>query len=249
MQVAGVEPTRLLIYGQRLAPHEHLRDVSCGEEESRTPTGFSKPRETTHSFSPNGFWDRGRRAIGWPLHSLGTPERIRTSDPLVRNQVLSPLSYRGMYRTVSSGGLEPPAPDLSDPCSHQLSYDDMGGRNRIRTLRTHRASALAGPRLRPLGHPSLASRTGLEPAISAVTGRRPLHTGPTGPAYPTRDSNPQPPRSERDASTNWATRASWTTSVSNRAGAACKAALHTCASPEEPTAGLEPAPFRLRKGA
>lgn len=32
----------------------------------------------------------------------------------------------------------------------------------------------------------------------------------------------------------------WTTSVSNRAGAACKAVLHTCASPVEPAVGLEP---------
>jgi hypothetical protein len=41
---------------------------------------------------------------------------------------------------------------------------------------------------------------------------------------------------------SWATRAWWTTSVSNRAGAACKAALHTCASPMERTSGLEPDP-------
>ena len=31
----------------------------------------------------------------------------------------------------------------------------------------------------------------------------------------------------------WATRASWTTSVSNRAGAVCRTALHTCASPSD----------------
>jgi hypothetical protein len=61
------------------------------------------------------------------MHTRSTPERIRTSDPLVRSQILSPLSYRGIPRllAVSSGGLEPPASDLSDPCSHQLSYDDV----------------------------------------------------------------------------------------------------------------------------
>jgi hypothetical protein len=89
------------------------------------------------------------------FHTLRrTPGRIRTCDPLIRNQVRYPLRHQGM-----------------------------------------------------------------------VVLRRLL------PACPARDSNPQPPRSKRGASTNWTTRAWWTTSVSNRAGAACKAALHTCASP------------------
>jgi hypothetical protein len=44
-------------------------------------------------------------------------------------------------------------------------------------------------------------------------------------------------------------RAWWTTSVSNRAGAACKAALHTCASPLEPACGLEPDPPLYECGA
>jgi hypothetical protein len=58
--------------------------------------------------------------------------------------------------------------------------------------------------------------------ISAVTGRRPLHAGPTGLAYPTRDSNPQPPRSKRGASTNWTSRAWWTGPDSNRLPPVCK---------------------------
>ena len=75
-----------------------------------------------------------------------------------------------------------------------------GGESEIRTRAGPRRSALAGQRLRPLGHLSVASRTGLVTAISAVTGRRPLQTGPTGLAYPGRESNPQHAGSEPAAS-------------------------------------------------
>src|SRR5437762_569658 len=44
----------------------------------------------------------------------------------------------------------------------------------------------------------------------------------------------------------WATRAWWTTSVSNRAGAACKAALHTCASPLTSSEGRAAGGHRTR---
>jgi hypothetical protein len=40
----------------------------------------------------------------------------------------------------------------------------------------------------------------------------------------------------------------WTTSVSNRAGVACKASLRTCASPMEPAVGFESTTCRLRDG-
>jgi hypothetical protein len=47
------------------------------------------------------------------------PGRIRTCDPLIRNQVRYPLRYEGM---VLVGGFEPPAPALSGQCSDRLSY-------------------------------------------------------------------------------------------------------------------------------
>ena len=85
---------------------------------------------------------------------------------------------------------------------------------------------------------------------------------------------PRKPGSGPGAFSNLAIRAEWTTSVSNRASAVCKTALHTCASPEsqrsdsnrqppphesgartvraalakEPVAGLEPAASRLQGG-
>lgn len=41
----------------------------------------------------------------------------------------------------------------------------------------------------------------------------------------------------------------WTTSVSNRARDACKASLRTCASPLEPTPGIEPGPAAYETAA
>ena len=102
-----------------------------------------------------------------------------------------PLSYMGL---VSTRGLEPPTSCSSDRGSDQLSYVDAEERGFEPRGRLTTTTALAVLRLRPLGHSSrhCASRTGLEPAISAVTGRRPLQTGPTGLVYPRPDSNRHP---------------------------------------------------------
>jgi hypothetical protein len=44
----------------------------------------------------------GRRGLQAPLRDRGTPERTRTSNLLVRNQTLYPLSYGGTTTTLYS---------------------------------------------------------------------------------------------------------------------------------------------------
>jgi hypothetical protein len=106
-----------------------------------------------------------------------------------------------------------------------------------------RPRRVSNPRAVPMANPPRAAPTGLEPATPGLTGRCSDQL-----SYDTMCCVPGA-RFERALTAvwtprlyRWATRAWWTTSVSNRAGAACKAALHTCASPLEPAAGLEPAP-------
>jgi hypothetical protein len=106
-----------------------------------------------------------------------------------------------------------------------------------------RPRRVSNPRAVPMANPPCAAPTGLEPATPGLTGRCSDQL-----SYDTMCCVPGA-RFERALTAvwtprlyRWATRAWWTTSVSNRAGAACKAALHTCASPLEPAAGLEPAP-------
>jgi hypothetical protein len=106
-----------------------------------------------------------------------------------------------------------------------------------------RPRRVSNPRAVPMANPPCAAPTGLEPATPGLTGRCSDQL-----SYDTMCCVPGA-RFERALTAvwtprlyRWATRAWWTTSVSNRAGAACKAALHTCASPMEPAAGLEPAP-------
>lgn len=72
---------------------------------------------------------------------------------------MSPAGYQLPHPAVHTGGFEPPTSDLSGRRSNQLSYVCV------------------------LCFKNLAPRTGFEPVISYVTGRRPLHAGPPGRGY------------------------------------------------------------------
>lgn len=91
--------------------------------------------------------------------------------------------------------------------------------------------------------------TGFEPAISALTGRRPLQTGPTGHGV-LGGSRTLTPLSEHrglsPACLPSSITSTWTVGESNPARQACKARLCTSTQPLEPAAGLEPAVFALR---
>lgn len=123
---------------------------------------------------------------------------------------------------VPPARLERAVSSLSAKCLYRFGLGGMAEEAGFEPAPDNARSALAGQRLRPLGHSSLGccrTRSAIRTRTVPVLGRLP----PTA----------------------WATRASWTTSVSNRAGAVCKTALHTCASPVEQAAGVEPAPLRL----
>lgn len=53
---------------------------------------------------------------------MRAPGRIRTCDPLIRNQVRYPLRHQGI---VPSERIELPTSSLSARRSDRLSYDDM----------------------------------------------------------------------------------------------------------------------------
>lgn len=100
---------------------------------------------------------------------LSAPDRIRTCDPLIRNQVRYPLRHGGK---VSEGGIEPPTSELSALRSNRLSYTELAEKQGFEPWSVSR-SALAGQCHRPLGHLSKAPLTGLEPAPSKLTTWRP----------------------------------------------------------------------------
>src|SRR5262245_39434098 len=193
-----------------------MRKVKESNPRGLTPAWFSRP--VAHHWAPPSI-------IG-----LSYPWEESNLHCRLRRPVLCPLSYRGI---VPPSGVEPLAFASSERRPYRSGHGGMRGGGGIRTRAGLCRSALAGQRLGPLGHPSIAPRAGLEPAISTVTGSRPLQTGPTGHRYPAEDSNPQPPRSERAASANWATRAGWIDGESNSAREACKATLCTSTQPME----------------
>jgi hypothetical protein len=90
VQVAGVEPTGLLSYGQRLTPHEHLRGV-----------GRSTPRgDRTHHV----LHIRQAPPTRWAAAPLRSHGWIRTSAIRINNPVPCQLGDVGM---VARAGLEP----------------------------------------------------------------------------------------------------------------------------------------------
>ncbi len=120
----------------------------------------------------------------WLRHiPMRAPGEDRTPDPRIRNPVLCPLSYKGVCRVsppawpasrVSSGGLEPPASELSAPRSDLLSYDDVAESEGFEPpARVAPCCGLAVRCLQPDSASSpCAPRTGIEPAASRSTGGR-----------------------------------------------------------------------------
>lgn len=161
-------------------------------------------------------------------HRRSADGRNRTFDVLFIREVLLPLSYAGKkggaWRRVSDSNRRRSYPVRLSKAARLASLPTLQAMTGGTTRRCDNARR---PSHRLPGHTGPERKTRKRTADVAVYLR--------GGACPARDSNPQPPAPKAGASANWATRAcsAWTTSVSNRAGAVCKTALHTCAQPAE----------------
>jgi hypothetical protein len=72
---------------------------------------------------PTTFWATTRRSnqLSYTHHASCTPWRIRTSDPLLRRQLLYPTELRAQHLLVGARGFEPPTPCSQGRCANRAA--------------------------------------------------------------------------------------------------------------------------------